>query len=213
MKVRINVMIIIILLLLTTISSILMIHYLILYRKEQALNLGLTDTFEVGKGESFSTYSIMNNHGGCVKDEATAIKIANVLFGGENDLSLQVEFIEETGTWKIRNLSDLNNTVCLLKKKNAEVIYLGKENDFSFDKFMQIEFELDSGNAIKIAQIMFESIYGDGITCNMPLIAEYNKDMDVFQIRTQLPEESIGGCAYVILKKATAEVIAFWGTK
>jgi len=68
-------------------------------------------------------------------------------------------------------------------------------------------------DAVEIATVMFKSIYGETFDYGLPLIVNFDDKEQVWLIKTQLPENMLGGSKYIIIKKSSAEVVAIWATK
>lgn len=71
----------------------------------------------------------------------------------------------------------------------------------------------DEESAIKIANTVLVSIYGDSVNNNMPFDVKFDKDYNSWVVNGTLKENEIGGVPNVIIKKSDGEIIAVWHTK
>lgn len=196
----------------TVISLFLMNHYHNLYIKGWHLNQkSYNDTF--GKDLMNGHYSIPNE--GCVRSEMVAINIATILLNTDKDVLLKAENLDSIDAWLVRSQL-YDEDIILIKKKDAEILYIGKESDFSYSSFTTNGVMLDETKIVGIAEIILNSLYQTEFTSEMPLLTEYDKETEQFLIKTQLPQKegywTLGTVAYIIIKKSNAEVKAVWAT-
>jgi len=68
-------------------------------------------------------------------------------------------------------------------------------------------------SAAEIAAAILKPVYGENFDNGLPLIVNFDDVEQNWLIKTQLPQNMLGGSKYIIIKKSTAEVVAIWGTK
>jgi len=61
--------------------------------------------------------------------------------------------------------------------------------------------------AIKIAEAVWQPIYGDAIYSKQPFIAEYNKDEEYWYVHGTLPPNTFGGVPEIKINKSDGKIL------
>ena len=67
-------------------------------------------------------------------------------------------------------------------------------------------------SAAKIAEIIFESVFGEFFDYELPLLVDFDKIDQNWLIMTRIPENHMGIRKYLIIRRSNAEIVAIWKT-
>ena len=124
---------------------------------------------------------------------AVVVLIGAFLLASAKSSSTRISFVKGDGNMEDFEITEITRSITANVYENGSI--------------------RDEQSAAEMAAAIFKSVYGENFDDGLPLMVYFDDDEQNWLIKTQLPNNMLGGSKYIIIKKSTAEVVAIWGTK